>query len=132
MSVHDKIAAGEYKTKLTWPDRLRKPIPPRNYNQTVERVEIYLQEMKDYEANKPAHHAAIKAYEDDQRRLNDEFKADVIADVFGDDAQRFPAVIEQLWLIAYEHGHSSGHSEIFNYLWDYVAVIEAIKKDLGQ
>jgi hypothetical protein len=130
MNVYDKIVNGDYRTKLAWPDRLRKPIPPRNHNQTVERVETYLQEMKDYEANKPAHQSAIKAYEDDQRRLDEQFKADAIADIFGEDAPYWPTVIEKIWLIAYEHGHSSGQGEVYNYLQDYSDIIDAIKEDL--
>jgi len=128
MTINDKIKAKEYTTKLDYPTK--PPKPPVSTQRTPEAYRAAADALDAHEAAMQPYRAAVAAYDADQARLGAEFKADAIADVFGDDAQRFPVTVERLWLIAYEHGHSSGESSIYSYLLDYGDVLEAVKKDL--
>jgi len=131
MNIYEKIQANYYTTKMDYPTKPPKPLTSA-YPRTPDGLRAYADALESHEAAMQPYRVAMAAYQADQLRLNAEFKADAIADVFGDDAQRFPATIEVLWRIAYECGHSSGNSEIYNYLLDYDEVIKAVKKDLAK
>lgn len=129
MNIYEKIQANEYTTKLDYPTKPPKP-NRMAYQDTAGGVRAYADALDAHEAAMQPYRVAIAVYQADQLRLNEQFKADAINDVFGDDAQRFPATVEKMWATAYDRGHSSGNSEIYNCLLNYSDVIEAIKKDL--
>lgn len=133
MSLYTRIAAGEYDTKLPYPERPKRPRLNSNYNYNYLEARQYADELEAYEnVLVPACQLALDAYNADQSNLNAKFKADAIDDVFGDDAQRFPLLIEKLWSLAYENGHAYGNTEIYGKLLDFGAVVEAVKKDLAK
>lgn len=128
MNIYDKIHNNDYWSDVKVIGRPKKPKLPANPSAID--AHIYATSLAEYEAALPIYNASLEVALADQRRLNAEFKADAINDVFGDDAQRFPATVEVLWKLAYDSGHSSGYSEIYNHLQDYSDVLEAVKKDL--
>ena len=128
MNIYDKIRNFDYWPDVKVIDRPKKPKLPANPSAID--AHIYATALAEYEAALPIYNASLEVALTDQRRLDAQFKTDAINDVFGDDAQRFPATVERLWQIAYERGHSSGPGEIYNYLLDYDEVIKAVKKDL--
>lgn len=130
MSIYEKIVSNYYVTKIEHPTKPLQPMFPRK--RTPEALRAHADAVEAHEAAMIPFRLAYQEYAADQRRLNEQFKADCIDDVFGDDAKRFPTLVNELWRIAYEHGHSSGDNEIYNYLMGYTAVIEAVKTDLAK
>jgi hypothetical protein len=63
---------------------------------------------------------ASKAYHTDRIRLDNEFKADLLADL---GITNHPKA-DLLYSKAYEMGHSSGRSEVYNYALDLVELIQ--------
>lgn len=131
MTIYDKIKTKQYTTKLDYPTKPPKPLRSA-YPNTPAGLRAYADALEAHETAMLPYRAAVAAYDADQAHLGAEFKADAIDDVFGDDAQRFPATVERLWSMAYEHGHSGGDSSTYNCLSDYGDVLEAVKKDLAK
>lgn len=94
-SISKKIMTDYYKTKLPWPDFSRK--------------------------QQPFEHARMRrAYQDDQRRLEEEFKRDALEDV----GMTGHPKAELLWSKAWDLGHSAGYGEVYNYLADLVELVK--------
>lgn len=129
MNIYEKIQANEYTTKLDYPKKPTRPHPSA-YPSTPFVLRAYADALEAHDIAMQSYRAEMEAYQTDQCYLNEQFKADAINDVFGDDAQRFPSTVEKMWAIAYDRGHSSGNSEIYNCLLNYSDVLEAVKKDL--
>jgi len=127
MNMYDRINAGVY-TAPNHPGFLGKPQIRRT--PTAKQVAEQAVKLAEYEAGRPARDAALVAWRIEQNRLDSAFKADAIADVFGDDVKRFPATVEKLWSIAYYNGHSNGLNEVYMQLLDFTAVIAAAKEDV--
>lgn len=64
--------------------------------------------------------AAIKPYRDEQARLHTEFEKDLYEDLGIEDNPKK----EKLFTKAWEFGHSSGYSEVYNYACDLVDLID--------
>jgi len=112
-SVSEKIGEGAYKTAVPYPS-----------SKDFEIVEIV--ETKNFGAKtyRKIDHDALKAarqkYGVDQGRLNDEFKHDCFVELGIENNPKR----ERCWDLAYEHGHSSGNSEIWLYLQDFADLIK--------
>jgi hypothetical protein len=75
-----------------------------------------IQEVLDEDAYK----ARRKEYSDESARLYQEFQNDLFEDYgVSDNPKRF-----KCFELAWEHGHSSGYSEVYNYFGDFVELIE--------
>ena len=66
-----------------------------------------------------AYKAHQKQYAEETHKLEEEFKNDLFGE-YGvrDNPKRF-----KCFELAWEHGHSSGHSEVYNYFGDFVELI---------
>ena len=70
-------------------------------------------------------------YRADGARLDQLFWKDAIADIFSYEfVKDFPKTVEKFSSMAYEHGHSSGYSDIYDHLLDYCDVAHAIMEDI--
>ena len=109
-----------------------RPIKPKNPGNTGTSTEfkVYSAELAAWETQSVGWNNSIKAWREKHNELMTNFKQDAIDEIFGNDAKKFPETINKLWVMAYEHGHSSGYSEIFNYLCEYQEIITAVMKDM--
>ena len=74
-----------------------------------------IQEVLDEDAYK----AHQKQYAEETHKLEEEFKNDLFGEYsVRDNPKRF-----KCFELAWEHGHSSGHSEVYNYFGDFVELI---------
>lgn len=64
--------------------------------------------------------AAIKPYQDEQSVLHDEFKRDLFEDLGIEENPKKELLFAKAW----EQGHSSGFSEVYNYAAELVELIE--------
>jgi len=113
----------EYAEKLA---AYKSELPSLHKALAVWRIE----QLAAHKSELPSLHKALVAWRKEQNRHDAQFKADAIADVFGDDAYRFPATVEKLWSIAHDNGHSDGHMEIYMQLSSFTAVIAAVMEDV--
>jgi hypothetical protein len=122
MSVYDRVVAGEYNTKLPYPERVKEPAIMRKMAKDLTPDELVALPsiVAQYEADKVAYNEARAAYSADGGRLSDQFKADLEAEngVVG-----HPKA-DLLWSKAYDHGHSAGFAEITIYYNDFVDLIK--------
>ena len=74
-----------------------------------------IQEVLDENAYK----ARQQEYRDERSKLDEEFQNDLFEDYnVTNNPKRF-----KCFELAWEHGHSSGHSEVYNYFGDFVELI---------
>jgi hypothetical protein len=130
MDIQEKINSGYYNTKLPYPQKPQRPTFATD--SSMEEAKEYISDLQVYHAYMDAYKSNRTIYDADTVRLTTLFCNEAIADVFGDDAARFPNLCGVLYNLAYEHGHSNGLSEVYNYLQDYAKVVNAIKEDLGE
>ena len=92
----------------------------------------------DYDAFYDAAHAAIKAANPDENRFFHQHaaeqatRAQMEKDTFGDRVldgvirREVPkqAVLDKLWTLAWDAGHSSGCNEVFNYYDDFADLVK--------
>lgn len=97
-SVSEKIRDGFYQSKVPYPSR--EQFPNRS---------------KD-----PAYLAARKAHYDDQGRLDEQFKLDLFKEEGVEDNPKR----DKCYALAYEHGHSSGKSDVANYFSEFAELIK--------
>ncbi len=114
-SVREKLMNGEYKTKLEYPKRDKKPkmelIKP-----TAAQARAYADAMDAYEAGQADYDAARMAWHADEQRLLEQFRKDLEAEF---DLTGHPKA-DKVWSKAWEHGHSAGLGEVI-YWYDEFA-----------
>ena len=121
MSVTERVREGEYKTKLPYPERVKEPeiLSRRARDLTSDEVASIARVKAQYEADKIACDKARKAYSEDERRLESQFKADLEAEykMIG-----HPKA-DLLWGKAWDHGHANGLHEVAFYYGDFVELV---------
>lgn len=95
MDIYEHIKNDNYKNQMTYPSK------------------------KDFE-NKDDYIAARHRYSEETRRLEAQFKADLLA---------YHEVVDHpkadlCFNLAWEHGHASGYSEVANYFSEFVELIK--------
>jgi len=90
LTVREKIQAGEYRSKLPYPERL----------------------AADYRELR-------RAYQLDQARLDLQFKVDLIRENGVEGHPKADLCYSKAW----DHGHSSGYSEVVTYFEDFVELL---------
>lgn len=121
LSMYERIAAGEFKTKLIFPTKPKRPavLNKKVSEVTDEEFASLTETVKAYDAALEQYDAEYKAYTQDQSRLYQLFETEALKDVglAGHEAER------RAWDYAYEQGHSSGCSEIYNHLQEIAYVV---------
>jgi hypothetical protein len=94
-SVYDKIKDGDYTSKLPYPKGFRA-----NWTSKDE-------DMR-------------RAYKEDADRLDEQFKIDALQEL---GVAGHPKA-QKLYLLAYEHGHAGGYSDIWTYMNDFADLVK--------
>jgi len=115
------IEAGEYKNELPYPERPREPYLLKKVVKTLTDDEIFSlpQVRAKFEEDKAAYEEARRVYRAEEERLLAKFKADALEEVGLKDHPK----ADIAWAKAWEHGHSSGFSEIYYWLDEFAEVI---------
>jgi len=95
MSVHEHIRNGNYSNQMTFPT---------------------LRDFPDSEALKEAR----KAYATETRRLEAQFKTDLLAEYGVTDHPK----ADRCYSLAWEHGHAAGLAEVAGYFDEFVELIK--------
>ena len=116
MGVYENIQANIYKTKLPYPSRPLEPklLRLRVSELTPEEIASIATVKADYEAAKMTYRELSDAYNADARLLDAQFRDD-LEEEFG---MKGHPKADILYSKAYEHGHSSGYSDIFSWYSD--------------
>jgi len=106
------------------PDYIPRPIKPiLKSNPTSIEVKKYAEELEKYEAEVVNHKIATDRKSETVRELHA-----VLEDYLKDDAGLYNIVPkdkqDKVWNCAWQKGHSSGYSEVYNYLVELVELFE--------
>jgi hypothetical protein len=120
MDVYENIQNNQYINRLPYPSRpTQKDIDEAMGNFTG----TLLQVREEREATEvrllAEYREKQKQYQEEDYRLNLQFQADLAED-FG--VTGHPKV-DKLFSLAWEHGHSSGYSDVYNYYSSFVELI---------
>ena len=94
-TIGERIAAGEYHSRLAWPNELPSRLRRRGL-----------------EAEARAAEAQRKARSSDETRLQQQLRADLEGDSGTTPAQIGQRKADLLWAKAWDHGHSAGLHEV--------------------
>lgn len=112
-SIHDKIRDRDYDPKVSYPQKSDFKIVE---HVKTERLGVRTIEGFDTEG----YNCARSAYASEELRLREQFKNDAFEEAgISDNSKR-----EKCYDLAWEHGHSSGYSEVFNYLNEFAELIK--------
>ena len=138
-SMWEKINSDFYKSKLPYPTKPKKPAEPvlvgktpKDYRNHAAALESYASnELAKYAEEVAAYDVAMSEYRTEGSRLDEMFWKDAIADNFSDEfTKNFPTTVSKMRYKAYEDGHSSGYSEIYNHLINLSEIASAIMEDV--
>jgi hypothetical protein len=114
----------DYKVKLPFPSKPKPPLLSPNH--TIQDVQQYATSLKDFEAKDQFYREEIKRWRQEEYRLLDRFKEDVLNAV----GLKGKPYANLLYSKAWEEGHSAGLEEVFHYLDDYADFVNAVFKSL--
>jgi hypothetical protein len=108
----------KYKNQLPYPPRPAKPTLPKNptpedYRKHADDMEVHAQAVTKCLKEMDKYHA-------EQARLDTLFKQDALAEV---GLTNHPKA-DKAYGLAWENGHSSGLSEVYNHLLDYAELLK--------
>lgn len=101
----------KYQNKISYPEKPKKPFidskiaTPRMYREHAAALEFYEIEKEKYDEKR-------KAYDEEDYRLEQEFKKNALEEV---GLTNHPKA-DKIYAYAWQEGHSSGFSEVFNTL----------------
>ena len=127
MDVREKIESGVYTNTQKYPEHASKP--RLSSNATAAQARLFAVTLENYEKNKETIARLRAEYNLEEARLNHLFRVDAIEEVFGDDASRFPGLVNYLYGKAYESGHGSGFHEVLSQLEQYSDIVTVIVND---
>ncbi len=109
-SVYDRVHNDEYKTKLPYPSRPVEPdlLRKKPRDMSADEMAALPALAASYAAAKEAYAAAKTAYNQDQHRLDTQFRADLEEE----SGMTGHPKASLLWDKAYDRGHSSGMGEV--------------------
>ncbi len=112
MSVRDDIAAGKYENHVPY-----SPPPMPEIDETKTTIARAREIREAYQASKLDQH---RLHQEEGGRLTTLLKADLEAEngVVGHPKANL------LWSLAWEHGHSSGYSDVVNYYDNFVELLK--------
>lgn len=106
-SFSTRVTNKEYESKLPYPTRPDKPFikkdaSPKDYRD-------FATILEGYEAKKLVFEAEKKAYQEDNARLKQQFKIDLLAELgISNHPKR-----ESLYSLAWDYGHATGLYEVY-------------------
>lgn len=111
----------DYQNTMTYPDRPSKPglIPgrkaatPEDYRKLADALEAYEKDMSDFRI-------AQAKYNTETSRLEEQFRKDALEDV---GLTGHPKA-DKAYSFAWEHGHSSGLGEVYQWLDDIADILK--------
>ena len=117
IDVYDKIRNGDYEVSLPYPRKPKKPLLSRTAT-SVEARE-YAEQLEQWEKDVETWKHERDAYYKENSRLREKLKNDCLEEVglLGHEKA------DKAWSYAWEHGHSSGDSEVYLVLQDIVELI---------
>ena len=130
IEMNSRLLDGYYAPKIENPGNLKQPKLPRC--PTPQQAREYADAMERYEAAIEEHRTKRKAYHDEVGRMNEQFKQDAIADIFGENAKKFPTTIARLWETAWDDEHSLGYAAVYDKLFDLSEIIKLVNEDLSR
>lgn len=102
----------DYKVKAPYPNRPSKPTI--SHSATAADARRYADDMDKWEADKAAYDDVLKAWRAEDARMTAKFREDALKAV---GLWGHPKA-DKIYAFAWEHGHSSGLSEVANWLDD--------------
>lgn len=117
MDVRSKIEAGFYNSKLPYPSRPKGP--NRVSERTANGYRRLADEVEAYEAALDEYRAAAALHRNDDARLVEQFRADLIEELGLTEHPKANLLYAKAW----EMGHSCGLSEVVNYAEDLVELV---------
>jgi hypothetical protein len=120
-TVSDKVAAGDYRNKLTYPESPSKPRLP--HNPTAAQAREYADKLEAYEDSKGELRRQRDLYNAETRQLEAQFREDLEAEY---NMKGHPKA-DVLFMMAWDRGHSSGYGEVASYYDDFHELITPVK-----
>ena len=111
------LTNGYYANYMEYPKRPTKPILGRNA--TSDDALQYAEELKKWEKEILIHKVEMEKWNAENNRVHAEFRADATEYAGLKDHPKADAV----WSKAWEHGHSSGFSEVLYWLEDLAELV---------
>jgi hypothetical protein len=111
----------KYENKMEYPSTPKKPFLKRDH--TLEEIEIYTKDFKQYEKDIQIYRKKLKEYRENETLLIQQFKEDLFKEYNVKDKAKG----EKIYSLAWEEGHSNGLKEVENYFDRYIE----IARDLG-
>ena len=123
MRIREKIDGKFYTSKLPYPERLREPVlrdlkgkPPE---EQIRLMDEHKKALEEYPRRRDAYQTAIKAHNEDEARLREEFKRDLFEELeISNNPRR-----EKFWDKVWSQGHSSGLNEVLSIAEELVDLI---------
>lgn len=115
----------KYQNKLTYPVKPNKPKLGSNFEnlfieQQADVFKAYQLRRAEYEKLTNDYNNQVAAYAERQLEIMEEFKADAFRELDIELNKKR----HELFRIAWDYGHSSGYSEVFQYMYDLVDLIQ--------
>lgn len=106
----------KYVNHLPYPERVSRP--SSHLCKTSSDYIQYASDLKKWEETQVERNQQLKAYQEEETRLRDEFKKDAIEE---SGFASHPKA-DKIYDFAYDERHSNGYSEVFNFLIDLAEV----------
>lgn len=120
-SLYAKLSEDYYKTKLPYPTKPKMPKTTVDLATAKDEDVVAVRAaMAKYTEAEAAYVAARKAYNEDEARLDDEFRADLEEENGMTGHPKAPLLYGK----AYERGHSGGHDNVRS---EYEDLVELVK-----
>jgi hypothetical protein len=120
MDVYENIQNNQYTNKLPYPSKpTTKDIDEAMGNFTGTLLQVREEREATEIRLKNEYNLAVNHYRNEDNRLFLQFKQDLAEDFGVTDNPK----VDKLFSLAWEHGHISGHSDVYNYYSEFVELI---------
>jgi hypothetical protein len=117
MNLREKLSSGYYETKMPYARPSSNPFRRNTVGFTLAELQEHVQDCERYEDCKQEMKRINDEYNQDQKRLENEFIRDLEQEY---DTDRLSTTLRQkIYHLAYEAGHSSGYGAIANHYPTY-------------
>ena len=119
---------GEYKNTTNYPERPKKPVIPKDFKPTdsegmaskAQAWGKYGKELEAYDVSMLVYKQKLDAYHNGESSMIAKFKTDALEELGLGNHPKADVLFGKAW----EHGHASGLSEVWNWMQDLAELLQ--------
>lgn len=135
IDINEAISSGKYSNKLPYPTKPKAPAEPLIFRMRAGDMEpvhienllaqrkVYADELAKHKKTLEEYDNAVKAYRQEENRLEGLFQSDCEGTCFGcATGEIVKKKKEKVWAKAWEHGHANGYPTIWEWYQEFAEV----------